>query len=187
MAEVLRLQSDVPETIALAFVSGLPIESKFDGDEMMFSLTDERKLFVPPTVAKKIAASGLAAAGAVSAVQARDRTRQPARGRVPGRAHFGRGSRPCCCSGSTKYYSRHTADRGFRCACACCGCVPAAAPAPLTLTGTMMAAGKAAIDAVLEIGAYAQRQGMTDFSFGAENLQKIMVTLYIDARKGGRA
>ena len=51
----------------------------------------------------------------------------------------------------------------------------------------MMAADKAAIDAVLELEAYARRQGMTDFSFGAENLQKIIVTLYIDARKGGRA
>ncbi len=60
MAEVLRLQTNVPETIALAFVSGLPIESKFGGDQMMFSLTDERKLFVPPIVAKKIAASVLA-------------------------------------------------------------------------------------------------------------------------------
>jgi hypothetical protein len=50
----------------------------------------------------------------------------------------------------------------------------------------MAAAGRLAIDAVLEIESYAQSRGMTDFAFGADNIQRILVSLYIDSRKGGR-
>lgn len=55
----LRLQTNVPETIALEFTDGLAVASKFGGDQIMFSLVDGRKLFVAPFVAGKITASGV--------------------------------------------------------------------------------------------------------------------------------
>lgn len=52
----------------------------------------------------------------------------------------------------------------------------------------MKVAGCGAIDAVLEIEKYAQKKGLTDFTFGADNIQRIAVTLFLEMnRKAGRA
>lgn len=47
------------------------------------------------------------------------------------------------------------------------------APVPPIHPALLSSTGKAAIDIVLEIEAYAHEKAMTDFEFGAENIQKI--------------
>lgn len=191
----LRLQSNVPETIALEFADGLPVASRFGGDQVMFSLCDGRKLYLSPYVADKIAAAGIGA-------------RQPF----------------TLCKREVTNGNRRTIDYQIEAAAAANGAGPAATepapvvrntpqtqqrsvtpsappsslpsqaaatPAPVTATtpgALMTAAGRAAVDAVLEIERYAQSRGMTDFAFGADNLQAIAVSLFIAMdRKGGRA
>lgn len=66
---------------------------------------------------------------------------------------------------------------------------PAPGPdVPASSVALMKMAGCGAVDAVLEIEKYAQSRGMVDFVFGAENVQKIAVTLFMEMnRKAGRA
>lgn len=65
---------------------------------------------------------------------------------------------------------------------------PALAPAAVSPAQLLAVAGCAAVDAVHEIERYAQSRGMTDFAFGAENIQKFAACLFIElSRKGGRA
>ncbi len=58
-SSTLKLQTNVPETIALKFPDGVPVSSQYSGDQIMFSLTDDRKLYLAPVVAKKIEAAGV--------------------------------------------------------------------------------------------------------------------------------
>ena len=51
----------------------------------------------------------------------------------------------------------------------------------------MKLAGRGAIDAVVETEKYAKTRGLGDFVFDSLSVQKIMVSLSIDLRKGARA
>lgn len=51
--DTLRLQTNVPETIALEFTDGLTVASKYCGDQIMFTLIDGRKMFLSPFVARR--------------------------------------------------------------------------------------------------------------------------------------
>jgi hypothetical protein len=58
--ETLRLQINQPEVIALSQPYGKPCQSRFSGDQLMFTLTDGRKLFVDPYVQDRIKTLGVA-------------------------------------------------------------------------------------------------------------------------------
>lgn len=58
MAEKLKLQTNVPVTIALKFDEGKPMTGDY-GDSVMYTLTDDRLYFAPPIVASKISALGV--------------------------------------------------------------------------------------------------------------------------------
>jgi hypothetical protein len=62
----------------------------------------------------------------------------------------------------------------------------AAAPAlESTAIAALTRTGLATIDAVLEVERHAQARGLRDFTFGADNIQKIWMSLFIDIRKNG--
>jgi hypothetical protein len=64
----------------------------------------------------------------------------------------------------------------------------AVAPAAPSAVALMKMAGIGAVDAVLEIEKYAQSRGMTDFNFGADNIQRLTACLFIEiSKKAGRA
>lgn len=44
---ILKLQTNVPEVIALRFAEGKPATSQFGGNQLMYSLVDGRKAFPP--------------------------------------------------------------------------------------------------------------------------------------------
>jgi hypothetical protein len=56
-----KLEVNVPQVVALTFSEGKPVESQFTGEQIMFTLTDGRQLYVPPLVAEKIRAAGIVA------------------------------------------------------------------------------------------------------------------------------
>jgi hypothetical protein len=57
----LKLETNLPEVIALKFSNPLVKPSNYGGDQLMYSLVDGRSLFLPPVVEAKINALGLAA------------------------------------------------------------------------------------------------------------------------------
>ena len=54
-----------------------------------------------------------------------------------------------------------------------------------TSIASLTRAGLATIDAVLEVERHVQARGLRDFTFGADNIQKIWMSLFIDIRKNG--
>ena len=57
---ILRFQPNVPTQVALQSPQGVVVEGRY-GNRMMFSLTDGRVMYVPPIVATRIEAAGIAA------------------------------------------------------------------------------------------------------------------------------
>ena len=53
MKEKVVFQTNVPVTAALAYSDGLKVEGSY-GDQVMYSLTDERVRYVPPIVRNKL-------------------------------------------------------------------------------------------------------------------------------------
>jgi len=56
---ILRFQPNVPTQVALQSSQGIVVEGRY-GNRMMFSLVDGRVMYVPPIVATKIEAEGIA-------------------------------------------------------------------------------------------------------------------------------
>ena len=57
---ILRFQPNVPTQVALQSSQGVVVEGRY-GNRMMFTLSDGRVMYVPPIVATKIEAEGIAA------------------------------------------------------------------------------------------------------------------------------
>jgi hypothetical protein len=174
----LQLQTNVPETIALQFSDGLLVTSpKGYADRIMYTLTDGRKLYLPPFVADKVRAAGIQ-----------------------------RGEFFTICKREVTQGNRRTVEYQITAPEEALPQTVVPAPvAPTTSTlavvhsqatpkpeadavALMKAAGRGAIDAVLDIEEYARQRGMTDFTFGEENVQKIAGCLFIElCKRGGRA
>jgi len=53
MSEVLRCKPNIAEQIALKFADGINVSGEY-GNQVLYTLADNRKLYVPPIVAEKI-------------------------------------------------------------------------------------------------------------------------------------
>ena len=51
--EVLRFQANIPEEVALKFDDGKAVEGRY-GDQVLYTLTDDRVMYLPPIAAKRI-------------------------------------------------------------------------------------------------------------------------------------
>ena len=58
MRERIAFQANVPVTVALAYADGLQVEGRF-GDQIMYTLADERVMYVPPVVRTKLVELGI--------------------------------------------------------------------------------------------------------------------------------
>lgn len=58
MRETLRFETNVPQVVALAFDKGLAVEGRY-GDQVMFTLEDDRVMYVPPIVETKLRELGI--------------------------------------------------------------------------------------------------------------------------------
>lgn len=190
-SDKLKLDTNVPVTIAVEFAEGLTVASNFGGDQVMFSLVDGRKFYCSPFVASKIS----------STVRARepftickkeitngnrrsvDYVIEPARGASASNVTPPTARTSVSCSEIQSHVNarpappplnEHFPERR-----------PAADPSVVSL---LTMAGCGAIDAVLAIEKYAEARGLTDFAFGVENIQKFAACLFIELnRKAGRA
>lgn len=55
---ILRFEANTPVEVALLYPEGRNVEGQY-GDQVLFSLTDDRKMYVPPIVADRIKALGV--------------------------------------------------------------------------------------------------------------------------------
>jgi len=58
MRERIAFQTNVPVTVALAYADGLQVEGRF-GDQIMYTLADERIMYVPLVVRTKLVELGI--------------------------------------------------------------------------------------------------------------------------------
>lgn len=58
MKDRVMFESNVPVTAALAYPDGIKVEGRF-GDQVMYSLSDERVMYVPPIVRDKLVEIGI--------------------------------------------------------------------------------------------------------------------------------
>ena len=58
MRERIAFQTNVPVTVALAYADGVQVEGRF-GDQIMYTLADERVMYVPPVVRTKLVELGI--------------------------------------------------------------------------------------------------------------------------------
>src|SRR5215472_10131367 len=58
MRERIAFQTNVPVTVALAYADGLQVEGRF-GDQILYTLADERVMYVPPMVRTKLVELGI--------------------------------------------------------------------------------------------------------------------------------
>jgi hypothetical protein len=58
MRERIAFQTNVPVNVALAYADGLPVEGRF-GDQILYTLADERVMYVPPVVRTKLVELGI--------------------------------------------------------------------------------------------------------------------------------
>jgi hypothetical protein len=171
----LKLQTNVPERIALQFPTGRNVQSPYTGDQVMYSLTDGRRMYLPPHVADKIAGLELGPREEFTICK-----RETAHGnRRVVEYHVERiEPEPL----PLPVWSLQPAGKDYSAELA--ASLPATQSKPaadvLTLTGIE------AINAVLAVEAYARSRGLASFEFGADNIQKVWISLYIDQARGGR-
>lgn len=58
--EKVTFETNVPQRLALKYPAGRQVESRFGGDQVMFTLADGRVMYQPPFVAEKVHALQLA-------------------------------------------------------------------------------------------------------------------------------
>ena len=58
MREKVAFQTNAPVTVALAYTDGLQVQGRF-GEQIMYTLTDERVMYVPPIVRRQLVDLGI--------------------------------------------------------------------------------------------------------------------------------
>jgi hypothetical protein len=178
-----RLQTNVPETLELAFPDGLRVNSKFGGDQVMFSLTNGEKWYCDPFIAAKIRDAGIGANQPfnITKREVKQGNRRHLEYEIEALLEPQSITDP-----RPTVYAGESRDRAQTAVVLGAG-ASSPAPAPSSVA-VMKLAGIGAIDAVLEIEKYAQSRGMTDFCFGPDNIQKLTACLFIEMnKKAGRA
>ena len=186
MKERVVFQINVPVTAALAYADGLRVEGRY-GDQVMYSLSDERVMYVPPAVRDRLMELGIRQREpfSICKVERREGSRrfiewvvkrlppesceltrdQP----LPGATPSITGATGVGSQGNGKPSARGTGTPNSS----------TAGQAPLR------AALVASIDAALEAERYAAAQGRS-IRFGSEDLRAMALSLFIQhARDGG--
>jgi hypothetical protein len=206
----IKLQMNVPQVFELAFPDGLRVNSKFGGDQVMFSLTNGERWYCDPFIASKITSAGIGAntpftvtkrevingnrrvveyeverileqslaAPAPPVAEVRPTVRAAESADAKTTAVF---------LGAGASVNAPAAVNMVDVAARALGVAATPAPAPSSVA-LMKMAGIGAVDAVLEIEAYAKSRGLTDFEFGVDNIQRLTACLFIEMnKKAGRA
>ncbi len=188
MKERVVFEANVPVTATLAYADGLEVQGRF-GDQVMYSLTDGRVMYVPPIVRDKLVELGIRQHEpfAICRAERRDGNRrfvdcvvQPEGLAAPPQvvtAHGATLGSPMNGDNDARVRPSGNGNGNGR---------PASAP---TKSGTaetaLRAALTASIDAALAAEQYASAHGLS-IRFGSEDLRAMALSLFIQhARDGG--
>jgi hypothetical protein len=194
MKERIVFQTNVPVTVALAYPDGMKVEGRY-GDQVMYSLSDERVMYVPPIVRDKLIELGIKQKDpfSICKTERRDGNRrfiewvvkrleaeQPsAQPSEPNGNH-----KPSTPGVPTAFAVGHVSNNGN-------GNGRSSVKVPSGTNGShvgqasLRAALAASIDAALEAEQYAATHGLS-VRFGSEDLRAMALSLFIQhARDGG--
>jgi hypothetical protein len=168
MKERVAFQTNEPVTVALAYPDGIQVEGRY-GDQVMYTLADERVMYVPPIVRSRIGELGVGKGDSVTICKAerREGTRRFVEWHVERTEMNGAASSSNGSSTATNLHD-HAGKND-------------AGPAEVTLRRSLVAS----IEAVLAAEQYACAKGLS-IRFGSEDLRAMALSLFIQhARDGG--
>jgi hypothetical protein len=187
MKERVVFEANVPVTATLAYADGLKVQGRF-GDQVMYSLTDGRVMYVPPLVRDKLVELGIRQNEPFNICRAERREGnrrfvdwvvQPNHSGSPGVSAYARHDvpeSPANGDGSARIKSNGSGSGNGK---------PASAIAAGAAESTLRAALMASIDAALAAEQYASSHGLS-VRFGSEDLRAMALSLFIQhARDGG--
>ena len=188
MKERVVFEANVPVTATLAYADGLKVQGRF-GDQVMYSLTDGRVMYVPPLVRDKLMELGIRQnlPFAICRAERREGNRrfvdwvvQPDSSAAPAQSATAHGDTPGSPmngdgGGRVKPNGNGSGD----------GKPASARVSPGTAETALRAALTASIDAALAAEQYASARGLS-IRFGSEDLRAMALSLFIQhARDGG--
>ncbi|HVO64233.1 MAG TPA: hypothetical protein VMT53_25155 [Terriglobales bacterium] len=185
MKERVVFEANVPVAVTLAYPDGLKVQGRF-GDQVMYSLTDGRVMYVPPVVRDKLVELGIRQNEpfAICRAERREGNRrfvdwvvQPEGSSQGANANGDSHGSPANGDSGARVKSNGNGNGNGK---------PASAP---TKSGTAETALRAAlmtsIDAALAAEQYASAHGFS-IRFGSEDLRAMALSLFIQhARDGG--
>lgn len=182
MADLLELQTNVPQVVALAYSDGKEFPSKHAGapPQVMFTLVDGRRVFWPQPFAVSLRNSGIAANVPFEVVK-----REVAKGKTELQFRLIAPPPAAPAPPATHYdnaYRDHTPAPHYP---------EAPAPAPLPsnaltpIAARFSAADMVAIDTLIAAREYAQRKGLA-LEIRCEDVRARAATIMIEQSKGGR-
>ncbi len=164
-------QTNVPVTVELAYPDGIQVEGRF-GDQVMYTLADERVMYVPPIVRTRISELGVGKGEPVTICKAekREGTRRFVEWQVE-RAAVNGVSVPQNGNGVVHSAAKPNGSAARN----------GAGPAETTLRRALVAS----IEAAIAAEQYACAKGLS-IRFGSEDLRAMALSLFIQhARDGG--
>jgi hypothetical protein len=185
MMEKVDFPANIPQIVSLQFANGKATKSQFGGEQMMFTTTDNRVMFLAPFVADKIRDLGIGARTPFKICK-----RETERGKVQFEVETLANARPE--TGATSWQSTPIPTRQMNTEASNPSNGNPVPAIPVPPAGVipqdakcMMAAMCAAVDAIVETQAYAQRRGL-GVTFSEESVRAIGLSIYISNCKGGR-
>ena len=189
MKEKVVFQTNVPVTAALAYSDGMKVEGRY-GDQVMYSLTDDRVMYVPPIVRNKLADLGIGQNDpfSICKVEQRDGNRryiewvvkrlpaaQPSTGESAP-AGTPPPATPPAATGAAAPGNGNGKPNGK---------TAGASNGSHSAQASLRSALAASIDAAIEAERYATEHGLS-VRFGSEDLRAMALSLFIQhARDGG--
>ena len=171
MKERVAFQTNVPVTVALAYPDGIQVEGRY-GDQVMYTLVDERVMYVPPIVRSRIGELGVGRGDLVTICKAerREGTRRFVEWHVE-RPDTNDSSAPQNGNGVPQVATKPNGN----------AVRAGAGSAETTLHKALMAS----IEVALAAEQYACAKGLS-IRFGSEDLRAMALSLFIQhAREGG--
>lgn len=188
MREQLRFQTNVPETVVLAFPDGLQVEGRF-GDQFLYTWEDDRVSYLVPAVREKLQGLGVGQGDAVTICKREtkagnrrsiewivQRASEPA---PPQAAKPEGGAAHKETLGSQPQSISKTDGTGNG---------KGHVQTPYTATGAgdfLLSALVNSVDILLAVQQYARTKGL-DLPFTIEDVRALAITAFINAREGGR-
>jgi len=191
--ENLRFQMNVAEEVALKFRDGRDVEGRY-GPQVMFTLTDDRKMYLDPNVADSVRELGLEPGERISIVkrpvrQGRKQVVEWEVRRVDPAGVSGAYDEPETrlerdLRGSIDEAERRKAETQSPGA-ASAYTAPSLASIVSLHAATMTTMLRASVDALMSVESYAKKQHGIKLHFNEEDVRTVAATLYIQANRDG--